>query len=340
MISLIIAVLIVLLSSAICSGAEASLFSVSMVKVRQLANTDPNKGQALLDIRLNMSRPIAAIVVLNNIANIVGSVVVGGIASSALGNQWLGVFSGVLTFLVIIFSEIIPKTLGEKHSDKIALIVAKPILFIAKLMTPILWVIEKVTTPITGVSENGFTTNESEIKLLANIGGQEGVIEKLESNLINRVFELNNVTAKMIMTPRVSLTCLSGALTLEQVKQQLFDSEHSRLVVIGKSQDEVLGVALKDELLIALLEGKSNSLVSKFVQEPLIVEENTTAESLLSVFQNSRKHLGIITGEYNGVSGVVTLEDVIEILTGEIVDETDRTIDLQENARKKSKVVS
>ena len=228
MVSLIIAVVVVLLSSAICSGAEASLFSVSMVKIRQLAASSNKKGESLLEIRTNMTRPIAAIVVLNNIANIVGSVSVGGIASVQLGNQWLGLFSGVLTFLVIIFSEIIPKTLGERYSESIALVVARPILFVAKVMSPILWCIERITSPITGQAENKYTTNESEIKLLASIGGQEGVIEKQESDLIRRVFELNNTTAKMVMTPRVSMTYLPGLTPLEETKDQLIASEHSR----------------------------------------------------------------------------------------------------------------
>jgi len=335
MISLLIAVLIVLISSAICSGAEASLFSVSIVKVKQLATSENRNGQALLDIRTNMTRPIAAIVVLNNIANIVGSVVVGGIASAQLGSQWLGLFSGVLTFLVIIFSEIIPKTLGERYSESIAMAVSRPILFVAKIMTPLLWCIEKITSPITGKSENKFTTNEAEIKLLANIGSQEGVIEEQESDLILRVFELNNTTAKMLMTPRVSMTCLSGIMPLIDVKKQLLESEHSRLVVVGETQDDILGIALKNELLIALLEDKGKLTVKEFVQKPLLVEEDITAEALLSKFQKTRRHLGVVSDEYGGVSGVVSLEDVLEVLTGEIVDETDRTIDLQDEARKR-----
>lgn len=332
---LIIAVLAVLLSSAICSGAEASLFSVSMVKVRQLANTPDTRAKALLKIRTDMARPIAAIVVLNNIANIVGSVIVGGIATDVLGNKWLGLFSGFLTFLVIIFSEIIPKTLGERNADKIALAVSKPILFIAKLMTPLLWLIEKVTTPLTGKSKNEYTTNAAEIKLLARIGGQEGVIKKKESDLIPRVFELNSMTAKMLMTPRVSMTYLHGAMSLSEAKEQIICSEHSRLVVVDKTPDDVLGTVLKDELLIALVEGKGNQQIAAFVHSPQFIDEDTTAESLLSIFQKTRRHLGVITDEFGGVSGVVSLEDVLEVLTGEIVDETDKTVDLQEEARQK-----
>ncbi len=335
MATLIIVVIIVVLSSALCSGAEAALFSVSIVKVRQLSNSNKKGGKALLSIRENMSRPIAAIVVLNNIANIVGSVIAGGIATVTLGNKWLGLFSGCLTFLVIIFSEIIPKTLGERYAEKIALIVANPVRFIASILTPVLWGIEKITLPVTGESSQKFTTNESEIRLLASIGGKEGVIEKKESDLIQRVFELNNTTSKMLMTPRVALTHLEGNIQLGKVKDQIISSEHSRIVVIDRTPDNVIGVAMKDELLTALLNDKESENVNNFTNPAQFVSETTTADELLSTFQGSHQHLGVVEDEYGGVSGVVTLEDVIEILTGEIVDETDKSEDLQEAARVK-----
>lgn len=334
MITLIITTLIVIISSAICSGTEAAMFSISIIKVRQLASQKEAKAEALLKIKTNMGRPIATIVVMNNIANIVGSVMVGTVAANELGNQWVGLFSGVLTFLIIIFSEIIPKTLGERHSDTIALQVSKPLLLLTSVLSPILWMVEKITGMLTGKPKEQLTTNEAEIKSLANIGGQEGVIEKQESELINRVFELNNTTARMIMTPRVSMTYLAGNSALIDIKQEIINSEHSRLVVIGETPDEILGIALKDELLIGLLEGKEDLKVKDFANEPIFVSESSTAEFLLNQFQSCRKHLGIIMDEFGGVTGVVTLEDVLEILTGEIVDETDKTIDLQEKARK------
>ena len=339
MISLIIAVLVVLLSSALCSGAEASLFSISMVKVQQLASTKTKSALALLSIRNDMNRPIATIVVLNNIANIVGSVVVGGIATTVLGSQWLGVFSGALTFLVIIFSEIIPKTLGEQHAESISLKVALPIIFLSKLLTPLLWCIERITIPLTGKNSEGFKTNESEIKLLASIGGEEGFIEAKESDIIKRAFELNNTTAKMLMTPRVTMTYIHFNSSLEEVKEEVIESEHSRIVVTGDSIDDLKGIVLKQDLLIALVQNKGNKQVNEFVKPAQLIEETTTAEELLNLFQESHKHLGVVTDEYGGISGVVTLEDVLEILTGEIVDETDKTVDLQVRAKENKKTI-
>ena len=128
MIGLIVAVLIVLIASALCSGSEAALFSTPLLEARKLAQSNTRSALALLAIREKMNRPITTIVILNNVANIVGSIIVGGIAASVLGQQWLGLFSGVLTFLVILLSEIIPKTLGEEYAGRISLLIARPVL--------------------------------------------------------------------------------------------------------------------------------------------------------------------------------------------------------------------
>ncbi len=337
MLTLVVTVVIVLIASGICSGVEAALFSVPLIKVQQLAQSKKPAAMALLSIRQDMRRPIATIVVLTNISNIVGTIVVGGMATAALGSAWLGLFSGVLTFLIIIFAEIIPKTLGERHAKRIALITAKLIVMITYLLTPLIWVIEKIIFPITRNKENIFTTNEEEIKLLAKIGQKEGVIEKRESSLIEKAFEMNDQMAVDLMTPRVEMTYLDGQGRLEDVQEEIINSPHSRIIVIEGIPDEVVGVALKDELLTAIIQGKGEEVVSKFSHDVPFVSETKPADWLLSVFQENRQHLAVVLDEYSGVSGVVTLEDVLEILTGEIVDETDKAVNLQEVARKRRK---
>ena len=339
MLELVTAVLIVLCASALSSGTEAALFSVPLVKVRQLAQSKKPSARALLTIRQNMSRPIASIVILNNIANIVGSIVVGRIAAVQLGSEFLGLFSALLTFLVIIFAEIIPKTLGERFAETIALTVARPVQGITFLFTPLVWAIEKLTYPITKGRAAVPTTNEAEIKLLARIGRQEGIIEADESEMILRVFRLNDVTAWDLMTPRVAMTYLWGHLTLGEAKEAIIASPHSRIVITGKSIDDVLGTALKYALLTALIEGKDDLPVSALVREVLFVPENVRGDKLLQVFQKNRRHLAVVIDEFGGVAGVVTLEDVLETLTGEIVDETDTIADLQAEARRRNEAL-
>ena len=334
MLELVIAIGIVLLSSAICSGSEAALFSVPIVKVRRLAQSNRSEALALLSIREQMNRPIATIVILNNIANIVGTSVVTILASKVLGSQWLGLVSGTLTFLVILFSEIIPKTVGERYSEQISLVIARPVAGLTRILTPLVWCIEKITTPLTAGS-NSFTTDEAEIQLLAKMGQEAGTIEDDEFEMIRKIFNLNDVTAADLMTPRVVMTYLKGDLTLAEAEGEILNSPHSRIIVIGETPDQVTGVALKTELLAGIIQGKLDQSISNFAHEVHFVLGRKRADQLLSIFQQTRQHLAVVVDEYGGVSGVVTLEDVLEVLTGQLVDETDTIVDLQEFARKR-----
>ncbi len=327
-------VLIVLCGSAICSSSEAALFSVSPIKARQLAQSRNPSALALLAIREKMNRPIATLVILNNVFNIIGSIVIGSTAATLLGDTWLGLFSAFLTFLIIIFGEIIPKTLGERYAESLALLIAVPVTWLTWLFTPLVWMMEKVTAPFTQGKKQP-TTNEAEIQLLANIGREEGIIEDDEAEMIQGVFRLNDLTAVDVMTPRVAVTYLHGGLTLAECKQKILGSQHTRLIVVEDSIDKVIGVALKDELLSAMIEGKNTQKVATLTREVRFVPEMVRADKLLKAFQENREHLMVVVDEYGGVAGVVTLEDVLEVLTGEIVDETDRIVDLQEIARKR-----
>ncbi|MBD2245866.1 hemolysin family protein [Nostoc sp. FACHB-888] len=331
---LLIIVFFVLLGSALCSSVETALFSVSILRVKQLAQSNNPSAVRLLAIRENMNRPIATIVILNNTFNIIGSILTGSIATQVLGDKWLGVFSGILTFLIIIFGEIIPKTIGERYSEQIAIFAALPVAGLAIAFTPLVWILENVTAPFAKGKKRP-TTNEAEIKLLAKIGHQEGIIESDEAEMIQRVFRLNDVTASDLMTPRIMLTYIHGDMTLTEAKANIIASQHTRIIVIDESLDEVIGYALKQNLLTAMIEGSNNQKIANLTRKVNFVPEIIRADKLLKNFIEAREHLAVVVDEYGSIAGVITLEDVLEVITGEIVDETDRTVDLQEIARKK-----
>jgi len=333
MLALIIVVAIVLLGSAFCSGTETALLSISPIKVRQLAQSKRPAALALANIRLKVSRPIATIVILNNIFNIIGSIVIGSLAADLL-NEWFGIFSGMLTFLIIVFGEIVPKTLSQRYAEPICLFIAIPIRFLTILFSPLVWLVEHVTAPFVQ-GQKMPTTNEAEIKFLTNIGFQEGVIEDDEAEMIQRVFQLNDLNAADLMTPRIIITYLKGNQTLSECQRDIIRSQHTRILVIDDTIDKVTGLVLKDELLTAMIEGNSDRQIENLQRPVHFVPETNRADKLLKVFQENREHLAVVLDEYGGVAGVVTLEDVLEVLTGEIVDETDRNVDLQEIARKK-----
>ncbi len=335
MLQVLLSAFVVLAVSAACSCTEAALFSAPALKVRQHAQLGRPAALALLKIRRNMARPIATIVVLNNIANIVGSIVVATVAARMLGDRWLGLVSGVLTLAIIVAGEIVPKTLGERYAEPVALAMARPVALLTVLFAPLTWVVLQLTAPFTR-GRSTFTTNEDEIRLLTEIGGEEGIIEERESEMIRRVFTLNDVPAWELMTPRVALTYLDDDLMLDEAQAEIIASPHSRIVVTGEGVDDVIGIALKSELLAALVEGQGSRPVRDFVREVDFLPESVHADKLLRYFQDSHRHLAVVVDEYGGVEGVVTLEDVLEMLTGEIVDETDRTADMRAAARQRA----
>ena len=336
MFKLAIAVLVMLVGSAICSGTETALLSVPILKARQLAQSRKPRALALLSIRQKVNRPIATIVILNNLFNIVGSIVIGSLAANVFGDALLGVFSGILTFLVIVFAEILPKTLAEQHAQQIALMMAIPVKALTWLMTPFVVMLERITAPFTR-SNRLPTTNETEIKLLASIGYQEGIIEEDEAEMIRRVFRLNDIQAAHIMTPRVELTYLPGDVAIAQLKDDILTSPHSRILLIEEDIDHIQGVALKDDLLTALIENQGEQPARILKRNIRFIAESERADKLLQEFQSNREHIAVVVDEFGGVSGVVTLEDILEELTGEIVDETDVNVDLQALARQRRK---
>ncbi len=327
-------VVIVLCGSAFCSFTETVLLSISEIKVKQWAQSKKMTALALLKIKKKMTRPIATIVILNNIFNIVGSIMIGSLATEILGDTWLGVFSGLLTFLIIIFAEILPKTIGQKYAENFALFLALPVQFLTLILTPLVWLMEKITEPLTQGKVLP-TTNEMEIILLTSIGSNEGVIEADEAEMINRVFHLNDLSAADLMTPRIIITYLKGDSILKECQDFIIKSEHSRILIVQDSIDDVIGIGFKNELLTAIIQGRQEEKVANLVRGANFVPETIRADHLLKHFQEIHQHLMVVIDEYGGVSGVVTLEDVLEVLTGDIVDETDKIISLREIAKKK-----
>lgn len=328
MIELLMVVVGVLVMSAVCSGTEASLFAVSLIRAQQLAVTKTKSATNLLAIRQNMDSPIAALVFANNAANILGSMLIANMAAKQFDSFWLGVFSGALTLSIIIFSEIIPKTLGEMYSDKIALAVSTPVLWFTWLMTPLIFIVNKIVYPITKHRKH-ISVGETEIQFIANMSQTNGTIEAVESNMIHQVFKMNDMAAKQIMTPRVNMSYFYGSDSIGEIEQEIYSLEHSRIIVIDETPDDVLGVVHKTELLSHLAMSHRDMLIKDLMVPVHRFSESTKADQMLKFFQSTKLHLAVVEDEFGGVSGVVTLEDVLEIIVGEIMDETDSTADLR-----------
>ncbi len=333
MTTFILLVLGVILGSGLFSGIEAALFALPQSKVLMLVEQGKKGAKALHTIKENLSRAIIVIVIGNNIVNIVGSIFVGVVATRTFGNTWIGLISALLTVLIIVFGEILPKTIGENHTEKISLAVARPLAWFIRVLSPIVWLLEQLTKRFVRVKK---IVSEEELQMLSELGHLEGSIEEDERDIIQKVFTLNDMTARDIMTPRTVMVGFQHDARIDDVRQEIFDLTNSRLPVYGEDYDDIQGLCYRRDLLIALAKDQDNRPISSFMHEVLYVAEDMRVDDLLQLFLERREHIAIIKDEFEGTSGLVTLEDVLEQLVGEIVDETDEIVDTREEAKREA----
>ncbi|MDH4127940.1 MAG: hemolysin family protein [Spirochaetota bacterium] len=319
---LFITIFIVLVVSAICSLVEAALFTVPINRVRAWVNENYRFSPSLLKIKESMQKPIATIVILNNISNIVGSIFVGSMMADEFDKLWVGIISGIFTFLIILLSELIPKIMGEHHADTISLLAAKPILLLTKLFTPILKVLEWITKPLLRGKSLTLISDE-EIKVLARLSAGQGILEKEEEEIIHNALILNDIKVKEIMTPRMKVICLDENQTLKDVMNDLMESPFSRFPLYKETMDNIVGLLYKSDAFKALCQGNENIKLCDLSKEVLFVPENKPLDKLMEKLRISQSHTAIVIDEYGGTAGLVTLEDVLEELVGDIVGEED-----------------
>ena len=284
MLNLIAAVLIVLVFSALFSMIEAAIFSLPITKARQMGEKSKN-GRIVQRIRENPARPISTIVIGNNISNIVGTYFVAYLSTKTLTGQSATWFPFLLTGLVILFAEIVPKTIGERFCVRITTFASRPLLWVTWALTPLVWLIEKFTSIFTR-GHVALITSEQEIRALSRIAGNEGIIDKDESQMIGKVFELDDATAEMIMTPRTAMTWIRGIEPFSIAAEQIAHSQHSRIVVVGETRDEIKGIILKSTILRLFIDGvDENDLIEDHVESVKMFKESTPADELLAYFK-------------------------------------------------------
>lgn len=322
MISLLLLFLSVVIASAICSMSEAALLSLSFVRARILVEEKRKNAKELLYLKENLPFTVAAIVMINNAVNIVGSIFVGQRVVQLLGNEWLAVASTLLTIVIIIWAEVIPKTLGQRYKVPISLLMAKPLHYLTWSLRPFIKMIFLLTQPLT----KGRTlskVSEEEIRMMLKLGRDAGTVEMNEEVLCNRVFKLNDVRAIQIMKPIDQIFSLPAHKTLAEVKEEIIRSPYSRIAVYDKDPIDIVGMVQQRELLREMAGGNDKSQVREFMTAPIFVNWYTKADALLEKFQAYNQHLFIVQDADGRNVGVVTMEDVLEELFGEIYDEKD-----------------
>lgn len=320
---LLFSIFLVLGLSALCSLLEASLFTVPINKVRTWVEAEKRSAKILLSIKESIQKPIAAIVILNNISNITGSIFVGTLMVQLFDELWVGILSGIFTLAIIIFAEIIPKTIGELHAESIALFSARFILILTQIFTPFLKIVEWINRPILGKNFRYPSVSEEEIHMMASLGRKEGILEAEESLLIRKALQLNDIRVHEIMTPRIQVQGFEENQELKEIKKELLESPFSRFPLFQKSLDRVTGLLYKMDALKAISENQNQVRLSELREECLFVPESKPIHKLMEELRGTRSHTAIVIDEYGGTAGLATLEDILEELVGDIAGEED-----------------
>jgi putative hemolysin len=322
--SLVILAILILLSG-FFSGAEIALFSLGEARVRSLHEEGRRGAATLALLKSNPERLLATILVFNNIVNIGAASFATAMALDIFGSQGVAYATGAMTLLILVFGEITPKGFASANNVQVSLFVAPVIYLLGRLMFPIVAPLEALTRWFVYRSNRigAPSVTEGEIREMTAIGHAEGSIDERERQIIERAFWLDEKRAWDVMTPRVDILAWPSDRPLHAIAEELRQVRYSRIPIFTDTIDDIVGVLHVRDAYEALVAGQRDIPLGTLAREPLIVPGSISLTRLLSEFQTRRIHMGIVIDEYGGTDGLVTLEDVLEELVGEIVDETD-----------------
>lgn len=330
---LIIYILVALGFSFVCSIAEAVLLSVTFPHIALLESQGKPSSQLLRSLKEDINRPLAAILTLNTIAHTVGAAGAGAQAAEVFGSASVGIASAILTLLILVLSEIIPKTLGAHYWRQLSSVTSYFLKFLILLLYPFVRMTEYLTRSLTeGPTLRG--VNRKELIALAEMSEREGSLAKKESLIMQNLLRLQDMSAKSAMTPRTVVFCVPDVMTVDTYFQTFTNKPFSRIPIYRNDPEAICGYVLRDDLLLAQARQEGQTQIKTF-QRPIskILEKEDLAKAF-DRFLKERSHIMLIIDEYGGFSGILTLEDVLETLLGiEIVDEFDSTDDMQMFAR-------
>lgn len=321
--------------SFLCSILEAVMLSTPLSYV----NVKKEKGQKSAvffeKLKNNIDRPLAAILSLNTIAHTIGAAGVGAQAAQIFGEAYFGLISAVLTIMILVFSEIIPKTIGATYWRQLAMISGRTIGGIIILMYPLV-VLSKVLTKLISKTNQDQTVSREEISAMANIGLEEGIFEERENKVIQNLIRLKSFKVSDIMTPRIVVTVADEQMALQEFLKNKDFLYYSRIPVYSEIQENITGYIFRRSVYEKLAEKKVNLKLKNIKREIVAVPNTQPVLKVWETLLEKKEHLALVVDEYGGMDGIVTLEDIIETILGlEIVDEKDKIVDMQKYARER-----
>lgn len=320
----ILIIVVLVIFSAVFSATETAFSSVNRIRLKNLASNGNTRAKIALDVIEKFDKALTAILVGNNVVNIASSALATVVFVKYFGQGGVGVATAVMTVTVLIFGEITPKGLAKEHAEGFVLFMA-PILsgfmfIITPVLMPFIW-LKRLVSSLFASKDKQPTMTEDELKYIIDEIQDEGVLEQQESDLVRSALEFDEKTVGEILVPRVNITGVDVNDNLDDIKQAFIESNYSRLPVFEDSIDNIIGVLLLGDFYKLYLEGGSD--IRPILMEPAHLIEHTRVSQALKTMQKEKMHMAVVHDEYGGTQGIVTLEDIIEELVGEIYDESD-----------------
>ncbi len=326
-----------LVVSFLCSIMESVLLSTPLPFLNVKKESDHKSALIFIKLKNNITRPLSAILSLNTIAHTIGAAGVGSQATKIFGEVYFGIISAILTLLILIFSEIIPKTIGARFWRELAMSSGKIINVMVIITYPLVLMSAYITRQFSRNS-NELSVSREEISAMANIGTKEGIFEEKENKIIQNLIRLRTIKVSEIMTPRVVVITADENMFLEDFLTKKDFSYYSRIPIFSNNNENITGYISRQTVLEKLTNKETNLKLQDVRRKIIIVPESVTLMNLWEILLEKREHIALIVDEYGGMDGIVTMEDIIETLLGiEIVDERDKIIDMQHYARERWK---
>ena len=330
---MIILIILLLILSAFFSSAETALTSVSPIKLRALADEGSKSAAKVLKVSENKAKLLSTILVGNNVVNIAASALTTTYCTEKFGSVYLGAATGILTLLVLIFGEITPKTIATYYATGMSRFFVYPISWLMVILTPVIWVLNLITGVIfrlCGIPKEGAkeTVTESELLTMVNVSHEEGVLEPEEKFMISNVVDFGDALSKDIMIPRTDMVCASIDTPYNELVKIFIEETFSRIPIYEDSKENIVGILyMKDLFFLRETEGVKSFDIKKIMRSPLFVYEFQKSAEIFSEMKESSVTMAVVLDEYGAASGLITMEDLIEEIVGEIRDEYDEDED-------------
>lgn len=334
---LILIVLIIL--SAFFSSAEVTFLSLNDAKITAMIAAKKKNSLLVKQLKSNPRSLLISILIGNNIVNIAAASLATVTFAEYFDSAVIGLTTGIMTIVILIFGEIVPKSFASSHAVLLSRYFAPILFFFKKIFLPIIWTMEKLTNLLVG-NHKSEKISEEELRALAMVGVEQGTIEKNEGAMIEKLFKFNDISAEDIMTPRVELVYALDTSSMEEIAIEIEKHGITRCLVVKETTDNVLGFIHAQDVLLAFRNGKEKEAITSLIRPIVFVPKQMLINNILKEFQRRKIHIAVVLDEYGGTDGIITLEDIIEELVGEIVDEHDIDDDFIKRIGKNEIIVS